>query len=74
MKNAQDGISLLQTAEVALGETNSMLHRMRKLAVQAANDTLTSQDRNFLQMEIDELKGNIDRIAGNTQFNTKRAS
>ena len=72
MKNAQDGISLLQTAEGALGETNSMLQRMRELAVQAANDTLTSQDRNFLQMEIDELKANIDRIAGNTQFNTKR--
>ena len=72
MMNAQDGISLLQTAEGALGETNSMLQRMRELAVQAANDTLTSQDRSYLQMEIDELKANINNIAGNTQFNTKR--
>ena len=72
VKNAQDGISLLQTAEGALGETNSMLQRMRELAVQAANDTLTSQDRSFIQMEIDELKANIDRIADTTQFNTKR--
>ena len=72
VKNAQDGISLLQTAEGALGETNSMLQRMRELAVQAANDTLTSQDRSFIQMEIDELKANIDRVANTTQFNTKR--
>ncbi|MBQ7217081.1 MAG: hypothetical protein IJS39_13980 [Synergistaceae bacterium] len=71
MMNAQDGISLIQTAEGALGETNTMLQRMRELAVQAANDTLTSQDRSYLQMEIDELKKNIDDIAGNTQFNTK---
>ena len=61
IRNAQDGISLLQTAEGALGETNSMLQRMRELAVQAANDTLTSQDRNFLQMEIDNLKDSINR-------------
>jgi len=72
IKNAQDGISLLQTAEGALGETNSMLQRMRELAVQAANDTLTTQDRSYLQMEIDELKAQIDRISDTTQFNTKR--
>ena len=71
MLNAQDGISLLQTAEGALGETNSMLQRMRELAVQAANDTLTSQDRSYLQMEIDELRENINRVASSTQFNTK---
>ena len=71
MQNAQDGISLLQTAEGALGETNSMVQRMRELAVQAANDTLTSQDRSYLQMEIDALKDQIDSIARNTQFNTK---
>ncbi|MBQ2615317.1 MAG: flagellin, partial [Synergistaceae bacterium] len=52
-----------------LGETNSMLQRMRELAVQAANDTLTSQDRSYIQMEIDELKASIDRIANTTEFN-----
>ena len=71
MLNTQDGISLLQTAEGALGSTNSMLQRMRELAVQAANDTLTSQDRSYLQMEIDELRANIDKVASSTQFNTK---
>ena len=64
LKNSQDGISLLQTAEGALGETNSMLQRMRDLAVQASNDTLTSQDRQYIQLEIDELKNQIDQIAG----------
>ena len=72
MLNSQDGISLLQTAEGALGSTNSMLQRMRELAVQAANDTLTSQDRSYLQKEIDELKANIDSIASSTHFNTKK--
>ena len=72
ISNAQDGISLLQTAEGALGETNSMLQRMRELAVEAANDTLTSQDRNFIQMEIEQLRSNIDKIANTTQFNTLR--
>ena len=64
LRNSQDGISLLQTAEGALGETNSMLQRMRDLAVQASNDTLTSQDRQYIQLEIDELKNQIDQIAG----------
>ncbi len=72
LRNTQDGVSLLQTAEGALSQTNSMLQRMRELAVQAANDSLTSQDRQYLQLEIDELKGEIDRIAGTTQFNQKR--
>ena len=72
VQNAQDGISLLQTAEGALGETNSILQRMRELTVQGANDTLTSQDRNYIQMEIDALKSQIDRIADTTQFNKKR--
>lgn len=69
LRNSQDGISLIQTAEGALGETNAMLQRMRELAVQAANDTLTSQDRSYIQMEIDELKASIDRIANTTEFN-----
>ncbi len=71
-RNTQDGISLLQTAEGALSQTNSMLQRMRELAVQASNDSLTSNDRKYLQLEIDELKGEIDRIADTTQFNKKR--
>lgn len=72
LRNTQDGISLLQTAEGALEETNSMLQRMRELSIQASNDTLTSQDRQYIQLEIDELKKGIDRIAGTTQFNRKR--
>ena len=72
IRNAQDGISMLQTAEGALTETHSILQRMRELAVQAANDTLTQQDRNFIQTEIDQLKIEVDRIATATQFNRKR--
>lgn len=72
IRNAQDATSMLQVAEGALGETNSMLQRMRELAVQASSDTLTSQDRSYIQLEIDELKKQIDRIANTTQFNNKR--
>ncbi|MBQ7155852.1 MAG: flagellin [Synergistaceae bacterium] len=72
IRNAQDATSMLQTAEGALGETNSMLQRMRELAVQASNDTLTSQDRSYIQLEIDQLADQIDRIANTTQFNKKR--
>ena len=70
--NTQDGISLLQTAEGALSETTSMLQRMRELAVQAANDTLTQQDRGYIQVEIDQLKDEINRTARTTQFNKKK--
>ncbi|MDR1741882.1 MAG: flagellin [Synergistaceae bacterium] len=72
VRNAQDGVSMIQTAEGALTETQSMLQRMRELAVQAANDTLTQQDRQYIQLEIDELKESIDRIAATAQFNKKR--
>lgn len=72
IQNSQDGISLLQTAEGALEQTTSMLHRMRELSLQAANDSLTSQDRQYIQLEIDQLKDQIDRIANTTQFNEKR--
>ena len=72
LRNSQDGISFLQTAEGALGQTNSMLQRMRELAVQASNDSLTSNDRQYLQTEIDELKNQIDKISDTTQFNKKR--
>ncbi|NSW83213.1 MAG: hypothetical protein HPY90_08045 [Syntrophothermus sp.] len=71
-KNAQDGISLIQTAEGALSETHSILQRMRELAVQAANDTNNDNDRAEIQKEIDQLISEVDRIANNTEFNTKK--
>jgi len=70
-KNAQDGISLIQTAEGALNETHSILQRMRELAVQSSNDTNTTSDRKELQKEVAELTTEITRIAKNTEFNTK---
>jgi flagellin-like hook-associated protein FlgL len=72
VRNAQDGISMIQTAEGALNETQSILQRMRELSVQAANDTLTANDRQAIQLEIDQLKEEIDRIANTTQFNKKK--
>jgi flagellin len=71
-KNAQDGISLIQTAEGALNETHSILQRMRELAVQASNDTNTATDRSEIQKEINQLLDEIDRIASSTEFNTKK--
>lgn len=72
-KNAQDGISLIQTAEGALNETHSILHRVRELAVQAANDSyMTEGDRQAIQMEVNELLDEIDSIAGRTEFNTQK--
>ena len=68
--NAQDGISLIQTAEGALNETHSILQRMRELAVQAANDTAVDEDRDAIKEEITQLSEEIDRIATTTQFNT----
>ena len=69
--NAQDGISLIQTAEGALSETHSILQRMRELAVQAANDTNVSVDRNSIKAELESLTDEISRIADQTEFNTK---
>jgi flagellin len=71
-KNAQDGISLIQTAEGALNESHSILQRMRELAVQAANDTNVEIDRESLQAEIDQLAQELTRIAENTEFNTQK--
>ena len=68
--NAQDGVSLVQTAEGALNETHSILQRMNELATQAANDTNTTADRNAIQSEINQLTSEIDRIQSTTQFNT----
>ncbi len=70
--NANDGISLIQTAEGALNETQSILQRMRELAVQASNDTNTANDRAEIQKEIDQLTQEIDRIGNTTEFNTKK--
>ena len=68
--NAQDGISLIQTAEGALNESHSILQRMNELATQAANDTNTSVDRKAIQKEVDALASEITRISSTTQFNT----
>ncbi len=70
-RNAQDGISLLQTAEGALQETHSILQRMRELAVQSASDTVTNADRIQIQKEVDALTVEITRIGVTTEFNTQ---
>ncbi|WP_010681191.1 flagellin N-terminal helical domain-containing protein [Acetivibrio cellulolyticus] len=70
-RNAQDGISLIQTAEGALAETHSILQRMRELSVQASNDTNVANDRTAIKTELDDLISEIDRIASKTQFNTQ---
>ncbi|MBM7708093.1 flagellin [Enterococcus lemanii] len=71
-RNAQDGISLIQTAEGALNETHSILGRMRDLAVQSTNGTLTNDDRTELNKEFTALTSEIDRISQNTEFNTMK--
>ena len=71
-RNAQDGISLIQTAEGALQEVHAILQRMRELAVQAANDTNTLGDRKEIQKEINQLIDEIDLIAKDTEFNTQK--
>jgi flagellin len=70
--NAQDGVSLIQTAEGALTETHSIIQRMRELAVQSSSDTNTDDDRTQIQNEIDQLTQEVDRIANTTEFNTKK--
>ncbi len=71
-RNASDGISVIQTAEGALNEVNSILQRQRELSVQAANGTNTSSDRAAIQQEIDALNQEIDRISEDTEYNTKK--
>ena len=68
-RNAQDGISLVQTAEGALNEVSNQLGRLRELAIQASNGTLTNTDRDTLNAEYQALKGEIDRISAETEFN-----
>ena len=69
VRNANDGISLMQTGEGALQEATNLLQRIRELAVQAANDTNTANDRAQLQKEVTSLTSELDRIASTTQFN-----
>lgn len=71
-RNAQDGISLVQTAEGALNETHSILERMRDLAVQGGNGTLTTDDRKSINKELGALHEELGRISTTTQFNTKQ--
>ena len=67
--NAQDGVSCVQTAEGALTEVHSMLQRMNELAVQSSNGTLSEDDRNNIQDEVDQLVTEIDRVSETTKFN-----
>lgn len=71
-RNVQDGISLLNIAEGALIEIEDMLQRCRELSIQAANDTLTSKERSYVNVEFSQLKTEIDRIAQGTQFNSMK--
>jgi flagellin len=71
-RNSQDSISMIQTAEGALNETHSILQRMRELAVQAGNDTNTSNDRGEIQKEINQLTSEINRIGNTTEFNNQK--
>src|ERR1700682_1303442 len=70
-RNAQDGISMIQTGEGALNETASILQRMRELTVQGGNDTLQGSDRGAIKSELDQRSQEVDRIANTTQFNGK---
>lgn len=71
-RNAQDSISLIQTAEGALNESHSILQRMRELAVQGANDTNNKDDRGQIGKEVEQLQAELDRISTDTEFNTKK--
>ncbi len=71
-KNAQDGISLLQTAEGGLASISQQLQRIRELAIQAANDSLTNSDRELIQKEIGELVDEIDRTSSSIQYNNRQ--
>lgn len=68
-RNAEDGISLVQIAEGALGEVSNVMIRLRELAVQAASDTIGTTERKFLNVEFEQLTSEIDRIANSTEFN-----
>lgn len=71
-RNANDAVSLLQTAEGAMSETSGLIIRMRELAVQAGNDTVGSTERQFLQNELSDLRAEVDRLASVTEFNGRK--
>jgi flagellin len=71
-RNIQDGVALVNVAEGALIEVESMLQRMRELCIQSANDTLTSVERSYIGIEVDNLKEEVDRIVTGTQYNGMR--
>ncbi|MCB1830956.1 MAG: hypothetical protein KDI35_12845, partial [Gammaproteobacteria bacterium] len=72
MRNANDGVSLAQTAEGALQETNNILQRIRELSIQSANSTNSASDRRFLQAEVNQLLSEVNRIAETTSFNGRK--
>ena len=72
VRNAQDGISMAQTAEGAMNEVHDMLQRMNELATQAANGSLQSEDRDYIQMEVNQLISEIDRVSTTTTFNERK--
>ena len=71
-RNANDAVSMLQTAEGAMNETSGLLIRMRELSVQSANDTVGSTERSFIQAELNDLRSEVDRIAEVTEFNGRK--
>jgi flagellin len=71
-RNIQDGVALMNVAEGALIEVESMLQRMRELSIQSANDTLTSTERSYVDIEVSQLKTEVDRIVGGTQYNNQQ--
>jgi flagellin len=71
-RNIQDGISLINIAEGALNEVENMLQRMRELAIQASNDTLTSVERSYIEIETSQLRSEVDRIVSGTQYNSQQ--
>lgn len=72
MRNANDGISMIQTAEGAMAETGNILVRFRELSIQAASDTIGDTERGFIDKEVQQLRGEVDRIAQATEFNGKK--
>jgi flagellin len=72
MRNANDGISMIQTAEGAMNETGNILTRFRELSIQSASDTIGDTERRFIDKEVQQLKGEVDRIAQSTEYNGQK--
>src|SRR5690606_13582651 len=71
-RNANDGISMIQTAEGAMNEVGNILVRFRELSIQAASDTIGERERGFIDKEVQQLKQEVDRIAASTEFSGKK--